>query len=113
MRTRNNEIKIRFTDKELAVLDAKVAKTHLSREAFIRCVLAEEDIYVRPDPGSQELIKQLSRVGTNLNILLFHVQTQRFVDVPELRKVIRALWECLDSIRDAYRSPGKQKGECE
>ena len=44
MRTRNNEIKVRFTDKELAALDAKVAKTSLSRESFIRSVLAEKDI---------------------------------------------------------------------
>lgn len=113
MRTRNNEIKVRFTDKELAVLDAKVAETNLSRETFIRCVLAEEEIYVRPDPGTRELLKQLSRVGTNLNILLFHAQTQRFIDVPEMRKVTHALWECLDSVRDAYRNLGKKNGECE
>ena len=109
MRKRNNEIKVRFTDEELAALDAKVAKTHLSRESFIRCILAEEEIYVRPDPGTKELIMQVMRVGNNLNQLLIHAQSMRFIDMPQLRKVTSALWECRLAIMDAYRRPGKQE----
>lgn len=109
MRKRSNEIKVRFTDEELAALDAKVAKTHLSRESFIRCILAEEEIYVRPDPGTKELIMQVMRVGNNLNQLLIHAQSMRFIDMPQLRKVTSALWECRLAIMDAYRRPGKQE----
>ena len=44
MRTRNKEIKVRFTEKELADLDAKVAMRYLSRENYIRAVLAGYEI---------------------------------------------------------------------
>lgn len=40
MKQRNNGIIIRLNDKELARLNAMVAKTKMTREAFIRTVLA-------------------------------------------------------------------------
>lgn len=80
MRNRNNEIKVRLTDKELAALEAKVAKTSWTREAFIRAVLAREDIYVMPDPITRELLNQIQRIGTNLNQLVFLTHSMKFVN---------------------------------
>ena len=113
MRTRNNEIKVRFTDKELAALDVKVAKTHLSRESFIRSALAEEDIYVRPDPITWELLMQIRRIGTNLNQLVFLAHSREFIDGPAVKKVTEELWRCLPIIQDAYviKKEGKEESD--
>ena len=71
MRKRNKEIKVRFTEKELADLDAKVARTYLSRENYIRGVLAGYEIMEAPDVDTRELIKQILKAGNNLNHLVF------------------------------------------
>ena len=109
MRTRNKEIKVRFTEKELAELDAKVARTYLSRENYIRGVLAGYEIMEAPDVDARELIKQVLRVGTNLNHLVFLAQCQNFIDVPELRKMANAIWECHRAMMKAYTPPSVRK----
>ena len=109
MRTRNKEIKVRFTEKELADLDAKVARTYLSRENYIRAVLAGYEIMEAPDVDARELIKQVLRVGTNLNHLVFLAQCQNFIDVPELRKMANAIWECHRAMMKAYTPPSVRK----
>lgn len=109
MRKRNHEIKVRFTEKELADLDAKVARTYLSRENYIRGVLAGHEIMEAPDVDARELMIQVRKVGTNLNHLLFLAQCQNFIDVPELRKVTNAIWECQRAMMDAYMPPSVRK----
>ena len=56
MRKRNKEIKVRFTEKELEELDAKVARTYLSRENYIRAVLAGYEIMEAPNVDARELM---------------------------------------------------------
>ena len=109
MRTRNKEIKVRFTEKELAELDAKVARTYLSRENYIRAVLAGYEIMAAPDVDARELLIQVRRAGTNLNHLVFLAQCQNFIDVPELRKLANAIWECHRAMMKAYTPPSIRK----
>ena len=110
MRTRSHEIKVRFSDKELAALDAKVKKTYLSREGYIRSVLAGHELMEAPDVDARALLFQVGKVGTNLNHLLFLAQCQNFIDVPELRKVTNAIWECQRAMMNAYTPPSVRKG---
>lgn len=110
MRTRKHEIKVRLSDEELAALDAKVKDSLLCRESYIRTVLAEEDYYIRPDPITQELLMQLRRLGNNFNQLLLQANTMKFINVPEINKITREIYECRREILEAYRKPGKKKG---
>ena len=109
MRKRNKEIKVRFTEKELEELDAKVARTYLSRENYIRAVLAGYEIMEAPNVDARELMIQIRKVGTNLNHLVFLAQCQNFIDLPELRKVTNALWECNRAVLKAYTPPRVRK----
>ena len=109
MRTRNHEIKVRFNDEEFADLNAKVAKTHYGRENYIRAVLAGYEIMEAPDVETQELLKQICRIGNNMNRLLFLAQCQNFIDQPELRKATYAIWECRKAILKAYTPPSRRK----
>ena len=111
MRTRNHEIKVRLNDKELAALDAKVAKTNLSRESFIRAVIAEKSIHIRPDPITQELLMQFRHIGTNLNQLVFLTHSRDFIDRPAVKKITDELWNCLSMIQSAYVIKPKGKEE--
>lgn len=67
MRTRNKQIHIYLTEEELSALDNKVRKTSLSREAYIRAVLADTVPVELPPIDYVSLIKELNRIGANLN----------------------------------------------
>ena len=67
MRTRNKQIHIYLTEKELSALDSKVQKTSLSREAYIRAVLSDNVPVELPPIDYVSLIKELNRIGSNLN----------------------------------------------
>ena len=67
MRTRNKQIHIYLTEEELSALDSKVRKTSLSREAYIRAVLADTVPVELPPIDYVSLIKELNRIGSNLN----------------------------------------------
>ena len=67
MRRRNKTIKVRLTETELSALDSKVRKTSLSREAYIRAVLSDTVPVELPPIDYVSLIKELNRIGSNLN----------------------------------------------
>ena len=54
---RNHEIKIRLSDDELARLDGMVGKTFMSREAFVREMIAGFEICEAPDVDAQKLME--------------------------------------------------------
>ena len=67
MRARNKQIHIYLTDDELIDLDNKVRKTSLSREGYIRAVLADSAPVELPPVDYVSLLQELNRVGNNLN----------------------------------------------
>ena len=40
-KTRYKDVKVRIPEEELAVLNCRVAKTGMSREQYIRCLIAD------------------------------------------------------------------------
>ena len=102
MRKRNNEIKIRLTDAELARLDSMVDKTNYSRESFIRNMLDGYQITEAPNVEMHSLINHLTKIGTNLNTLTCRALVNHFVDEPALRKETAQLWELRDDIRRMF-----------
>ena len=62
---RNKEIKIRFTNDELSLLNSYVSKAgYTSREKYIRTVLLENV------PKEQPIIDEFNSIGNNLNQLV-------------------------------------------
>lgn len=45
-KTRYKDVKVRIPEEELAVLNCRVAKTGMSREQYIRCLIADISICV-------------------------------------------------------------------
>lgn len=112
MRKRDYEIKLRFSRQELEALDAKVASTTLSREAFVREVLAGRDIPLRMDVDAFALTMALREVGNKLNLILSPITEWTPEDPSQLQAVTDALWRCLLMVQDAYFDLGGNKGGC-
>lgn len=67
MRRRNKQIHIYLTEEELQVLDDKVSKTSMTREAYIRAVLADTVPVELPPIDYIQLLRELTFVSNNLN----------------------------------------------
>ncbi len=80
MRTRNKQIILRLNDEELNTLDAMVARTNLSRESFLRKMIAGYRIVEKPDIEYFEILKQLRYIGNNVRQIAIRAHAIRHID---------------------------------
>ena len=99
---RNCEIKVRLSKQELGNLTRKVNKTNFSREAFVRCVLNDCAIKEAPPAEYYELIRELRKVGSNLNQILKLANTKGLLDVLQLRKDLEQIRETEQMLYDTF-----------
>ena len=99
---RNHEIKIRLSDDELARLDDMVGKTVMSREAFVREMIAGFEICEAPDVDAQKLMVEVAHLGTAFNLFTMQAAQAEQIDTEEYRHVVEMVWEAYDDIRHAY-----------
>lgn len=93
---RKNEIKVRFTDKEIADVNRKTALSGLSREEFIRKTLAGKRVTELPPVEYGKLIFEMRRAGQNVSQLLKTARANHYLNVADMR-------ECVDEIRAVER----------
>ncbi len=100
MPKRNREIKIRFTDDEIDILNAKVASCKISREMYCRSVLNNVVPHEAPPVDYYDLICELRNIGSSINQLLKAVYRDGSIDVAQLRKTLddyreteRMIWQ--------------------
>ena len=67
---RNKEIKIRFTNDELSLLNSYVSKAGYTSREYIRTVLLENVPKEQPIIDYQKLINEFNSIGNNLNQLV-------------------------------------------
>jgi len=92
-------MKIRFTKEELDALTQKASRTIYSREGFCRKVLTGCTLKEAPPVEYYALIREVKRIGSNINQLLVIANTRGYWQAQELeealaeyRKTIRLLW---------------------
>lgn len=102
MRKRNCRVEIYFTQNELETLTEKVRKAGLSREQFCRCVLDGAEVKEAPSADVPILIREMRRVGYNIEQLLRIANTRGLLDVPQLRKALEQNREVEKLIIDSY-----------
>ena len=88
---RTLEMKIRFTRAELDALTKKARKTNYSREGFSRAVLNGVEVKEAPSADALLLLRELKRVGYNLDQLLKRANAIGLLDVPQMRKVLETV----------------------
>lgn len=97
-------MKIRFTRDELETLTKKSRKAGLSREGYCRRILNGSVVKEAPSLDSVEMLRELKRIGYNLNEVLKKANSIGLLDVPEMRKVVAEVRQATKSILDAYTS---------
>jgi len=79
------EIKVRFTDDELDRLNSLVVASNAkSREDFVRLALTGAVIRERPPAEYGQIVRELRRIGSNIDQILVKARTLGFVDEPML-----------------------------
>ena len=102
---RTLEMKIRFTRAELDALTKKARKSGFSREGFSRRILNGAEVKEAPPAEVPLLIREVRRVGYNIDQLLKRANSIGLLDVPQLRKALEDNRAVEKLIVDTYTTP--------
>ena len=102
---RTLEMKIRFTRGELDALTKKARKAGLSREGYCRRILNGAEVKEAPPAEVPLLIREVRRVGYNIDQILKRANSIGLLDVPQLRKALEDNRAVEKLIVDTYTTP--------
>ena len=111
MRKRNVAILFRLNRKEAEVLDKKVKKSGLSREAYLRHLISGVVPRDAPPPDYYSMMRELHRIGTNLNQIAQKAHTLNVVDVQRYDRDMRMFEDTVKKITAAVILPEPMKNE--
>ena len=98
-------MKIRFTRAELDALTKKSRKAGLSREGYCRRILNGAVVKGAPPAEVPMLIREVRRVGYNIDQLLMIARTKNWLVVKELEKALESNRAVEKLIVDTYTTP--------
>ena len=107
LRSRDNSFLIRLTDEELNDLEIKVSRSGMTRERFIRKVLSDCRVFDAPPVDFYTLIREINRVGSNIEQILRLANTKGLLDVPRLRSHLDELDKIEDAMWNAFAPDGR------
>ena len=102
MRKRSHRVVFYLDDEEFSAFIEKVKRTSLSREGFIRNMLAGVVIKERPPADVPYLLRAIKRIGNNINQILRIANANGFVDAPRLRSALDDLSKANQLVYTAY-----------
>ena len=81
-RTRNQRFLVSLTEKEMSSLMKNVKKTGLTRDAYIRKLIAGIQPKERPSADCFEVLKVLRQISINMNQIALKANTLNLIDAP-------------------------------
>ena len=102
---RTLEMKIRFTRGELDALTKKSRKAGLSREGYCRRILNGAVVKENPPADVPMLIREVRRVGYNIDQLLLIARAKNWLSAKELEKALESNRRAESLIVDTYTTP--------
>ena len=111
MRKRNVAILFRLNRKEAEALDKKVKKSGLSREAYLRHLISGMVPRDAPPPDYYSMMRELFRIGNNLNQIAQKAHTLNVVDVQRYDRDMRMFEDTVKKITEAVILPEPMKNE--
>lgn len=102
MRNRNCRVEIYFTKDELETLTKKYRKTNLSREGFCRAAINTVEVKGAPPADYYGIMREVKRVGSNLDQLLKRANTAELLDVPAIRKSLGEIHDTVQMLWDTF-----------
>jgi len=96
-RTKNKQIKFRVTDKDYKKIKEKISKSKLNQDDYLlKCALGKE---IKVIEGLPEMIKEVKRIGVNLNQLTKSVNQGRIIGTNQLEEMEKGLSEAWQLLR--------------
>lgn len=107
MRKRNIEIIFRLNESEAEALERKVKQSGLSREAYLRQIIKGLVPKNTPPPDYYLMMKELHKIGNNLNQIAQKAHVLNVVDVQRYDKTVRHFEQTVRVITEAVILPDK------
>lgn len=107
MRKRNIEIIFRLNESEAEALERKVKQSGLSREAYLRQIIKGIVPKNTPPPDYYSMMKELHKIGNNLNQIAQKAHVLNVVDVQRYDKAVRHFEQTVRVLTEAVILPDK------
>ena len=107
MRKRNIEIIFRLNESEAEALERKVKQSGLSREAYLRQIIKGIVPKNTPPPDYYSMMKELHKIGNNLNQIAQKAHVLNVVAVQRYDKAVRHFEQTVRVITEAVILPDK------
>ena len=102
MKKRTHSMCLRLTESEMQRLTDKAKKAGMSREQFCRSILDGAEVRELPNIEYRQFIRELRRIGSNIDQILRIAYTKAPLQVPDLKKALTNLSELEDKIDAVY-----------
>ena len=96
-----------LSDAEMLGLRNKSKKAGMTMQRYVRKVIEDNRVYEAPPVDFPKLIKEINRVGSNIEQILRVANGKHFVDVPRLRKELDELDAVEDAMWKAFAPDGR------
>ncbi len=110
MRNRTKTFSARLSEQEYETLNKVMAKTGLTKSAFIRTVARGYLPKPRPPNGYDEMMSELTEIGTNLYDICRVASDSDKVDTTLLKEQAERLDKVILQINNFFTVPDKIKG---
>ncbi|NCC87760.1 MAG: plasmid mobilization relaxosome protein MobC [Clostridia bacterium] len=107
MRKRNVQVLFRLDKNETQDFNKKVKKSGLSRETFLRQMIAGYELHEKPDDEFYDTMREISVIGNRVNQIAAKANALGFVDVLMFKDEAKKWSKFQLEIRDKYLLPTK------
>lgn len=109
MRKRNVPIMFRLNRKEAEVLEKRVKKSGISREAYLRHLINGVVPKDAPPTDYYSMMRELHKVGNNLNQIAQKAHTLNVIDVKRYDETVKEYERVVQTIVEAVVLPKEMK----
>ena len=109
MRKRNVPIMFRLNRKEAEVLEKRVKKSGISREAYLRHLINGVVPKDAPPPDYYSMMRELHKVGNNLNQIAQKAHTLNVIDIKRYDETVKEYERVVQTIVEAVVLPKEMK----
>lgn len=105
-RKRKNRLNLYLSDEEYRTFLDKVQKSGLSMNEFCRQQFKNAKVIAAPPADFRKLIWELKRIGSNLDQVLFRLNSIGEYDKEDLKTSIGEIHDVIKFLYQTFRNPG-------
>ena len=102
MRKRNRHVSVWMNDGEYRHLKQQAHAAGMGIDPFIRCLVADKNIAPRPPDSYDDILRELSAIGNNVNQIARWANARKGVTDPEMETaaaLVRQAWRLVKGVR--------------